>query len=447
MPQSLEAEVSALGAMLLEPAVVDQILPLLRPESFIQPSHQAIYDAIIRLHHARKGIDVVPVMEELKRMGRLDAAGGAEYLAYLLDAVPSAANAVHYAEIVKEKSMQRELISACNRTLARTMSGKLDAHDLLDDAQAQIFRIAEESMKKQVTELREILKNTFEQIDKQSAGDDGYSGLPSGYKDLDDITSGLQAGDLIIVAGRPSMGKTTFAMNMVERIAIEQQKAIALFSLEMSSEQIARNMLCCNAQVDSHKLRRGMLGSNDYTKLAEAVGRLSEANVFIDDTPGASCYEIRAKARLLKTKYDLSLVVIDYMQLMQAQAESREQQIAQISRSLKELAREISVPVIAISQLNRGPESREEHRPRMSDLRESGAIEQDADVIMLIHRPAAYKWANDDDISDEDKVAEINIAKQRNGPIGLVKLAFRKECMRFEDYHEPSVQEEGGVPL
>jgi replicative DNA helicase len=300
-------------------------------------------------------------------------------------------------------------------------------------------------MSKSIVELRDVLKVTFDRIDKGRERGDTYSGLPSGYVDLDDMTSGFQSGELIILAGRPSMGKSSLALNMIERIAIEQKKAAAIFSLEMSQEQIARNMLCCHARIDSHKLRRGMLADEEYPRLALAVGRLSEADIYIDDTSGLSCFEIRAKARMLRSRKKLDLLVIDYLQLMEGpNIDSREQQIAQISRGLKGLARELEIPIIAVSQLNRGPEIREEHRPRMSDLRESGAIEQDADVVLLIHRPSQYKWSDESDLSDEDKVTELQIAKQRNGPTGVIRLSFLRQYMRFENCADASNGDRGG---
>lgn len=448
LPQSLEAEVSVLGAMLLEPNVIDSVIPVLRPDSFARQSHQEIFQAIVKLHNEQTGVDLVPVMEELRRRGKLEEVGGAEYLAQLVDAVPSAANAAYYAEIVQEKAMKRGLIKACSQALANAFAGRQNARDLLDATQSELFHIAEEGMSKTVVELRDVLKTTFERIDKGRERGDTYSGLPTGFVDLDDLTSGFQNGELIVLAGRPSMGKTSLALNIIERVAIEQKKAAAIFSLEMSQEQIARNMLCCHARIDSHKLRRGMLADEDYPRLSLAVGRLSEAEIYLDDTSGLSCYEIRAKARMLRSRKKLDLLVIDYLQLMEGpNIESREQQIAQISRGLKALARELDIPVIAVSQLNRGPEAREEHRPRMSDLRESGAIEQDADVVLLLHRPSQYQWVEDRELSEEDKVTELQIAKQRNGPTGLVKLAFLRQYMRFENCTDVSNDERGGQPI
>ena len=448
LPQSIEAEVSVLGAMLLEPAVIDEVASVVKAESFIRPAHQEIYRALVALHERQQGIDIVPVLEELRRRDRLEAVGGAEYLAYLVDAVPSAANAVHYAEIVREKAMQRAIIQTCNETLAAAYGGRALARDLLDETQGRFFRIAEEGMSRNMLEMREVLKTTFERIDRSRRDGDRYSGLPTTFHDLDQLTSGLQAGELIILAGRPSMGKTTLALNIVERVTTRLGKTAAIFSLEMAAENIARNLLCLHARIDPHKLRSGLLAAEEYPRLSLAVGRLSEANIYIDDTPAITSYEIRAKARMLKARRGLDLIVVDYLQLAGVPPlDSREQQIAHVSRSLKSLARELNVPLLAVSQLNRGPETREEHRPRMSDLRESGSLEQDADVVLLIHRPAQYKWADDRDLSDEDLLAEVQVAKQRNGPTGVVKLTFIRHIMRFEDSAVPSGGPGDTVPL
>jgi replicative DNA helicase len=448
IPQSLEAEVSVLGAMLLEPAVIDAVGPLLNPNSFSRPSHRAIFQSIIYLHQNQRGIDLVPVMEELKRVGKLDEAGGVEYLAYLVDAVPSATNAIHYAEIVREKAMKRELMDVCRFALSKVAAGKDAARDLLDSTLTQLFHIAEEGMTKDVAELRDVLKSAFERIDRWREKGDRYTGLQTGYLDLDDLTSGLQNGELIIVAGRPSMGKTTFSLNVAANVAITSKKPVAVFSLEMSEEQIAMNLLCREARLDSHKLRRGQVPSSDYSSLSEAVGRLSEAKIYIDDTAGVSCFEVRAKARMLKARHGLGLIVIDYLQLMEGpNIDSREQQISQISRGLKALARELEVPVIAISQLNRAPEAREDGKPRMADLRESGAIEQDADVVMLIHQPSRYRNVGEDGEAGAENIVELQVVKQRNGPTGDLKLSFIKSQLRFESYAEIPGQERGNTPL
>jgi len=444
LPESLEAEVSVLGAMLLDPSTVDTIAPMLRVEAFTRPAHAEIYRAILRLNDAHQGVDLVTVGEELKKAHKLDEVGGLEYLAQLVDSVPSAANAVHYARIVRERHVHRDLIRVANIILERASAGREESRQLLDDAERLIFEIAELGAHREVTEIKEILKRTFERIDRWRERGQRLTGLETGFHDLDDLTCGLQPAEFIVLAARPSVGKTSLALNILEYVGVRLQRPAVLFSMEMAQEQIVRNMLCSHARLDSHKLRRGMLNQSELTRLSMAAGRLSEAPLFIDDTPGLTIWEVRAKARRLRAQHKIELVAIDYLQLMEPpEVESREQQVAQISRGLKALARELEIPVLAVAQLNRGVEMRDDHRPRLADLRESGAIEQDADVVLLLHRPMMYRRGEGDENIPQDgaEPAKLYVAKQRNGPTGEVGLTFLTKFMRFENATQPRGEE------
>ncbi len=441
LPQSLEAEVSVLGAMLLDDDIVDSVVPLLRPEAFSRPAHADIYRAVLALHDGRHGVDLVTVGEALKKAGKLDATGGLQYLAQLVDAVPSAANAEHYAHIVREKHVQRDLMRIGQDILGRAQAGKEESRVLLDEAQRLLFEVAERGARRSVAEMKDLMERVFEKIDHWRDRGERLTGLETGFYDLDDITSGLQPSDFIVLAARPSMGKTSLALNIIEHVGVRSNLPVLIFSMEMSQEQIARNMLCTHGRINSHHLRRGTLSSEELERLGMAADRLSNAPIFIDDSPGLTIYEVRAKARRLRSQRNIELCVVDYIQLMEPpKADSREQQVAQISRGLKQLARELQIPVIGVAQLNRGVEQRDDHRPRTADLRESGAIEQDADVVLLLHRPSMYRRADADaepDSGGGGDVAELHVAKQRNGPVGVVPLTFIKHCMRFESCTSP----------
>lgn len=430
-PHSFEGEVSVLGSMLLNNDTIDVVGPILKAESFFSAAHRKIFTAVLSLHEHQRAVDLVTLRDELERAGDLERVGGAEYLMTLLDGVPAASNVEHYAEIVREKAITRDLLGAAREIFDAASGAGVYSRQLLDDAQAKIFHIAEQGMRSAVTPIKEVLKDTFEQIDKIRGREGMITGLATGFPDLDELTSGLQNGELIILAARPSMGKTTLALNILRYVGVNHHVPAVIFSLEMSREQVARNMLCAEASIDSHKLRRGLLGPNDTAKLGVHVGSLSEAPLYIDDTPGLNLFELRAKVRRLKANQDCRLVVVDYLQLMEAPgSESRQMEISQISRNLKSLAREMNLPLIAVSQLNRQVEARDDKRPRMADLRESGSLEQDADVVMLLHRPSYYTH------DTEDHSAELIIAKQRNGPTGIVNMTFLNQFLRFESSTE-----------
>jgi replicative DNA helicase len=431
LPQSAEAEVSVLGSMILDNETVDVVVPILGADDFASAAHRKIFEAIVLLREQQRAVDLVTLPDELKRAGDLETVGGLAYLSSLAEAVPAPGNVEHYAQIVREKSIQRSLAIAGREIADSVARGDGRSRELLDEAEAKIFRIGEAGAQTSVTAFKDVLKSAFEMIDRGREG--MVSGLGTGFADLDEYTSGLQNGDLIIIAGRPSMGKTSFALNVVQHVGVELRQPVVIFSLEMAKEQLARNMLCSHLRLDSHRLRRGRLTSEEREQLPIHVGALMEAPIFIDDSPALNCFEIRAKVRRLRRQKGLRLAVIDYLQLLQGpeQVDSREQQIAAISRSLKGLAREMQIPIIAVSQLNRQVEQRDDHRPRMADLRESGSLEQDADVVLLLHRPAYYM-----DSQTDDATAELIIAKQRNGPTGKVNLAFLRQFLRFESSTE-----------
>lgn len=428
VPQNLEAERSVLGALLLHADAVCDV-QFLRPEDFYLPKHQVIYQSILATFNSRNATDPIVVADELSRQGALGDVGGREQLLDLLESVVSAAGVVYHAEIVREKAVQRRLLETCLDVARRCYENQGDAKELLDEAERQIFEIARMDKSGDATSITDILQQTFERIDKLRDRGSRLTGLGTDYYDLDDMMGGLQPGELIIVAARPSMGKTSFALNLTERVASLKQ-SVAFFSLEMSSQQVIQNMLCCRAQIDGQAMRKGRITDQQYRRLQEEAERLYEAPIFVDDSPGLTITQLRAKCRRLKQKHDIQMVVVDYLQLMSAggRIESRQQEISTISRGLKGISRELSVPVIALSQLNRDVENRDDHRPRMSDLRESGAIEQDADVIILLHRDEYYKPTE-----ANAGLAQIIIAKQRNGPTGDVTLRFFREYMRFEN--------------
>jgi replicative DNA helicase len=431
-PQNLEAESSVLGGILLENDAINIVLELLRPEDFYRESHRKVFRAMIELTDRSEPVDLITLSDYLNGRGELDAVGGSAYLASLADSVPTAANISYYARIVREKSILRSLIRTATEIATRGYEEQGNVEEFLDTAEKVIFDISEKKIKASFVAVGDMIKDTLKTVEKLYEHKEMVTGVPTGYEDLDKLTAGLQPSDLIIVAGRPSMGKTAFSLNIAANAAFAGV-GVAVFSLEMAKEQLVLRMLCSEARVNNSKVRSGYLAERDFPKLANAAGRLHEALIYVDDTPAISVLELRAKARRLvrDRSKKVGLIVIDYLQLMRGMggASNREQEISEISRSLKALAKELAVPVIAISQLNRRVEDRGDRRPMMSDLRESGAIEQDADVIMFIYRDEVYNQN-----SEEKGKAEIIVAKQRNGPIDKVELTFLNEFMRFENY-------------
>ncbi len=433
-PQDLDAERSVLGAMLLEDGAVAETIALLAADEFYRPAHSRIFEAMMALYERSEPIDEVTVQAQLQLTGKLEAVGGASYLANLTESVPTAANVAYYARIVHNRALTRRLIAAATTIAGSGYEGKGDIDVLLDEAESKIFEITSARDHRSFIPLKEIVKDAFKLIERAYERKESITGLTTGFVDLDDKTSGLQPSDLIIVAGRPSMGKTAFALGVAQNSAITTKTPVAVFSLEMSKEQLVMRMMCSEARIDSQRMRRGMLKDQEWAKLAQAAGQLTEAPVYIDDTGSISVLEMRAKARRLQAEVGLGLVVVDYLQLMRGRSgsEGREREISEISRGLKALAKELSVPVMALSQLNRSLEQRQDKRPVLSDLRESGAIEQDADVICFVYRDEYY---NPD--SEDKGVAEIIIGKQRNGPTDTVKLKFTREHTRFDNYKPP----------
>jgi replicative DNA helicase len=429
-PQNIEAEIAVLGSILLDKNLIDIAGEKLKPEHFYRKEHQLIFKAILDLYSDDKPVDLISLTDRLKKKGELEKIGGASFLGSLLSSIPTPANIEHYATIVREKAVLRELIDVSSDIINKCYAGKEDGSKLLDRAEQNIFNIAQQKISSGFVSIKELI--SMEMIDELVRKKEHITGLPTGFKDLDEKTSGLHSPELIIIAGRPSMGKTSLALNIARNVAVEEKKPVAIFSLEMSKEQVAERFLCMEARVDSHKLRTGYLSEEDEPKLSIGAGVLFDAPIFIDDSSTLNALELRAKARRLKAKQDISLVILDYIQLMSSGTafENRQQEIAEISRALKGLARELQIPVIAVSQLSRRVETRgDDRRPILSDLRESGALEQDADVVMLLLREEYYK-PDDEELKGR---AELNIAKQRNGPTGTIKLSFIKQYTRFED--------------
>ncbi len=431
-PNSIEAEVCVLGAMILDANTIDIVVHITRSEDFFRPSHRIIYDALCRMHDSGKPIDLVTLNEELRRTNLLDKVGGTQYITELVEGVPSTANVEYYARTVRDKALLRNLIATNQQIMQQAYQDRDDPAEILDQAEYSIFQIASRQIGDNAQSLESLLQQTFEML--QSADGSTITGVATGYYKLNEMTGGFQNGDMIVIAGRPSMGKTALALNMCEHMAVEDKRPVLLFSLEMSKEQLALRFLCSRARQNTAKLRRGAPRPDEWTQLTTAADDLEKAQIYIDDSADLNILKLRAKARRMKASKDIQCIFVDYLQLITplGKADSRQQQIADISRGLKALARELQIPVVVISQLNRAAEGREDHRPRMSDLRESGAIEQDADVVILIHREDYYH-RGDPDYQPTNK-AEIIIAKQRNGPIGTVPLTFLPECIRFENY-------------
>ena len=434
-PQHIEAEQSVLGGILIENYAINKVMETLKPDDFYRDSHRKIYKALIDLSERDEPADSITLTNELKNSGHLDSVGGASYVASLIDLVPTAANIEYYAKIVKEKAILRKLIQTSTEIITQSYEDRGDVEGFLDEAERAIFDISENRVRPSFYPIRDVVKDSFKILERLYEKKELVTGVPSGFKDLDRMTAGFQPSDLIIVAGRPSMGKTSFCLNLAQYAAIEKKTPIAIFSLEMSKEQLGIRMLCSEAHVEGTKLRSGFLSESDWPRLTIAAGNLSDAPIYIDDTAALTILELRAKARRLKTEHGgLGLVIVDYLQLMKGRmrVESRQQEISEISRSLKALAKELNIPVIAVSQLSRKTEERTGNRPQLSDLRESGAIEQDADLILFIYRDEVYNRSEDNPNRGK---AEIIIGKQRNGPIGKIELAFLDKFTTFKELY------------
>ncbi len=432
-PQNIEAEQSVLGAILLDNNALTTTLELLDYDDFYKDSHRRIFLSMTDLFDRNEPIDIITLTDNLKRKNDLEAVGGTGYLTALVSAVPTSANIRYHCKIVREKAMMRGLLRSVTDIAGSVYDGELDAEELMDFAEKTVFDLSEKRIKASFVTLKEVIKDSFQMIEHLYDKKEAITGVPSGFSKLDELTTGFQRSDLIIVGGRPSMGKTAFSLNIAQHVGVNMGEPVAIFSLEMSKEQLAFRMLCSEAMVDSNSIRKGFIKKDDWHHLTGAASKLAASPIFIDDTSGMSVLEMRAKARRLKAEHGLSLVVVDYLQLMRGRgnAERREQEISEISRSLKGLAKELRVPVIALSQLNRGVETRGGNKkPTLADLRESGAIEQDADVIIFLYRDEVYNKDN----PDNKNKAEIIVAKQRNGPTDSLTLSFLSHCTRFMDY-------------
>ena len=429
-PQGVEAEQAILGSMLLEEDALIQAAELLEEKAFYKEAHRKIFSALLELYKNDVPADLITLTNELAKRNWLNEVGGAAYLTSLTAAVPTVTNAKHYCTIVKQKFILRELIKATGEIQNDCFESPKEPDSLLDEAESKIFEIASKKINRDAIAMKDIIKSSIELIDTLYQRKGMVTGLPTGFIDLDRLLAGLQPSDLVIVAGRPSMGKSSFALCVAEHVALVEKKPVGIFSLEMSKDSLVQRLLCSHARINAHNVRSGMLSNSDWPNLTKAAGKLSEAPIYIDDSPSVTVLDLRAKARRLKRRHHIELVIVDYLQLMDAtsssRAENRQQEISMISRGLKALARQLNTPVIAVSQLSRAPE-KELRRPRLSDLRESGAIEQDADVVLMLFREEYY-----DPREDNKGTAEIIIAKQRNGPTGTVKLAFINEYTRFE---------------
>jgi len=445
-PQAIEEEMAVLGSMLIDRDAINKTLEILTVEDFYKPAHRQIFQAIVNLDTKNSHVDYITVSDELEKMGALDEVGGAYFLTELTNFVPSAARVEFYANIVYEKALTRRLIEVSNEITGDAYEAKEPAQDLIDNAERRIFALSEDKSRKGFKAIEPILTRTFEIVESFHNREGMVTGVQTGFQRLDELTSGLQNSELVILAARPSMGKTAFCLNIARNAAIdgEHPVGVGVFSLEMSNTQLAMRMLCSEARVDAHKVRTGTLPAKDWQKLSRGVGKLAAAPIYIDDSPALSVLEIRAKARRLKAENDIGLLIVDYLQLIRGPkgSESRQIEISMISQSLKALAKELDIPVLALSQLSRAVESRTDRRPILSDLRESGAIEQDADVVMFIYRADAYATRGSPPPPEEQGVAEIIIAKQRNGPTDTVTLAFKKEYVLFGNLERAHVDED-----
>lgn len=429
-PQQIEAEQAVLGAMLISEDAVGEALEILEPDDFYRAAHQSIYRAMREVYEAGQPVDVITVASSLRtRDDALESVGGAEYLADLAGAMPTALHVVQYAQIVREKALLRRIIAAASQIAEAGYSQESPATDVLADAEKVILELSQYQKTRDFTHISDVLETTFERIEQLYASDGNITGVPTGYSELDRMTSGFQKSDLIIVAARPSVGKTAFALNVAQNVAVRSGLPVAIFSLEMSKDQLVQRMLCAEAYIDGHKLRNGTLEDEDWPKLSMGVSTLSNSPIYIDDSPGITVPEMRSKLRRLKLEHGLGFVVIDYLQLIhgrRSSGENRQQEISEISRSLKQLARELEVPIVALAQLSRSVEQRQDKRPMLSDIRESGSIEQDADIVAFLYRDDYY-----DPETDKQNIIEIIIAKQRNGPTGKIELVFLKNYNKF----------------
>lgn len=466
MPESLAAEAAVLGSMMIDPECIGDVIEQLNADAFYRIEHQMIFDALVALYEKNKGgtLDAVLLRDELEKRKQLEDIGGVEYLAKIMDSVPSSANVMYYAEIIKGKHLLRKLVAAVSEILNDAYDEGGEPGEKLDQAEQKIFEVAAKRIRGSSIPMKDLIANVYKSIGDRK--NKMITGLATGFYELDDYMCGLQNGEMIIIAGRPSMGKTSLALNMAENIGLMEKIPVAIFSLEMSQQHLAERFLCSHSEMDAQLVRKGLLDDEAYHNLAMNCDELSQAPIYIDDTPLLTPLELRAKARRLKRMYDIRCIMVDYMQLMSGgtgRFESRQQEISIISRYLKALAGELNVPVVVLSQLNRAPEGREDHRPRMSDLRESGSIEQDADVVLLLHREDYYRHSEMQELSEKDNstmrssedsqnianIAELIIAKQRNGPTGTVKLVFRKKIMRFENasYASAEGERDGVAPF
>jgi replicative DNA helicase len=430
MPESLEAEAAVLGSMILDRECIGQVVQQITADDFYRPEHQEVFDTLVMLYEKNIDIDLVLLRDELKKRNKLKTVGGVDYLVRIAESVPSAASVEYYTNIVKEKSLLRQLVRVSSEILNDAYSEAGEVAEKLDTAEQKVFAVTEKNIVGSVVPLKSLLMEAFENIEARKGAH--VTGLPTGYHELDEQLCGLQKGEMIIIAGRPSMGKTSFALNIAEHVGADNDIPVAIFSLEMSKQQLAERFLCSRGHFDSQEVRKGMLSTEQLAELTQIGSELFDKPIFVDDTAGLTPLMIRAKCRRLKAQYDIQCVLIDYLQLMGLgkSVESRQQEISTISRYLKALARELNVPVVVMSQLNRSPEGREGHWPRMSDLRESGSIEQDADVVMLLHREDYYHRGESG--HQQTNTADVIIAKQRNGPTGVVQLMFDGKYTRFE---------------
>jgi replicative DNA helicase len=437
LPHNLEAERSVLGAIMLDNGLLNQAIEFLKADDFYLGSHRSVFQHMLNLSEKSKAVDFITLTDELRRAGQLESVGGAAFISSLIDGVPRLANIEYYARIVQERATLRNLIKRSHAIINSCYDQPEDVDTILDSAERAIFELAEAKIRSGFVPLNEIAKRTLKKIEIASKRKNMVTGIPTGFTRFDELTSGLQPSDLVVVAARPSMGKTAFSLNIATHAALAAGKSVGMFSLEMSSDQLLLRMICSEAEIDAHKLRTGYLSKDEWSRIPRILGELSQAKMFIDDTAGINLLEMRAKCRRLKAEHGLDMVILDYLQLMsggKTRYENRQQEISSISRGLKGLAKELDVPVVALSQLSRAPELRTgDHRPQLSDLRESGSIEQDADLVAFIFREELYKK---DDLEKEG-LAEVIIGKQRNGPIGSVQLAFRKQFTRFDNLARP----------
>ena len=432
-PQNVEAEQSVLGAMMIEREAISKAAEILRPGDFYREAHRLMFGAVLELFNKNDAVDMVTVTEVLRRDDKLEAVGGIAYITALANSVPTAANVGYHARIVEEKALLRQLINTATNIAGMGYEAADEVAKILDTAEKMMLEVSNRRGGQDFAAVKTIIFDVFDKVSELYASKGGITGLPTGFKDLDRLTSGLQPSDLILIAARPSMGKTAFVLNIAQHVAVREKKTVAFFSLEMSKEQLVQRMLCAEAPIDAQRLRIGELDDNDWKKLVTAADRLAGAPIFIDDTAGITIMEMRSKARRLKIEHDLKLIIIDYLQLMQGgtgsnRSENRQQEISEISRSLKALARELKVPVVALSQLSRGVESRQIKKPMLSDLRESGSLEQDADIVAFLYREDYY-----DPDTDKKNITDIIIAKHRNGPVDSIELFFHKQFTKFSD--------------